>query len=72
MKDPYSLIKGRCAAIRGKDNAIFDSRDDAKTFARLVTQPKHGGRGKAYRCTFGDHYHITRSYRGTGGKTGKL
>ena len=28
----------------------------------------HNGRGKSYRCSFGDHYHVTKGLRGNKGK----
>ena len=64
--NPVSLITGYCQVIRGRGRgrAMFANREDAKTFARIVLQPVAGGRGKAYRCQFGDHYHVTRSYMG--------
>lgn len=48
-------------AVEGK--SVFPDRDSAKAYAKSKQQEWHG-RGKAYRCTFGDHYHVTRSRMG--------
>lgn len=62
--NPEKLIKGHCIDPKGRRYAIFATRDDAKTFARLSVQPRNGGRGKVRQCHTGEHYHVTRSFMG--------
>lgn len=53
--------RDRCGGPRGKE--IFDTKEEAR--AELPTfRAEHGGHGKAYRCSFGEHYHITKGFIG--------
>lgn len=53
---------GECHGPGGRHD-MFPTREDAKTWAR-TRQARWGGRGKAYRCQFCEHFHVTRSILG--------
>lgn len=51
--------------IAGKE--IFDTKEEARANVRSFRR-KHAGRGKAYACSWGEHYHVTKGLRGRKGK----
>lgn len=53
--------------VSGK--AILPDREAAKAAAKSLRIQYHG-RGKAYRCAFGEHYHVTKSVMGSSGRRG--
>lgn len=53
--------------VEGKD--ILPTKDAAREYLRSFrAQPGRWGRGRSYRCSFGDHYHVTKGLRGHKGK----
>lgn len=53
--------------VEGKD--ILATKEEARDYLRTFrAQPGRRGRGRSYRCSFGDHYHVTKGLRGHKGK----
>lgn len=53
--------------VEGKD--IFATKAEAREELKVFrSQPGRRGRGRSYRCSFGDHYHVTKGLRGHKGK----
>lgn len=52
-------------SVTGKE--IWLDKDAARAAARSLARVRNG-RGKALRCDFGDHYHISKGLRGRKGK----
>lgn len=56
--------RDRCS-VSGK--IIYATREEARAVARAFRR-HNKGRGKSYRCTWGDHYHVTKGLCGNKGK----
>ena len=54
----------RCG-VEGK--IIYATKDEARAVLRDF-RAEHAGRGKSYRCSFGEHYHVTKGLCGRKGK----
>jgi hypothetical protein len=55
----------KCLA-QGKD--IFATKEDARAYLLTEFRARHAGHGTTYRCSFGDHYHVSKGLTGRKGK----
>jgi hypothetical protein len=58
-------VKREKCTVEGKD--IFVTRDDALAALPHI-RARNKGKGKVYRCPFGDHYHWTKGLSGRKGR----
>lgn len=56
--------RDRCR-ISGK--VIYETKEAARAELRAFRR-YHAGRGKTYRCSWGEHYHVTKGLCGNKGK----
>jgi len=58
------MARQKCG-VQHKD--IFETRDEARSILADFRK-QHKGKGTVYRCSFGDHYHVTKGLMGRKGR----
>jgi hypothetical protein len=58
------MAREKCR-VEGKD--IYATKEEARETLNFFRKD-HKGRGKTYRCIFGDHYHVTKGLCGRKGR----
>lgn len=58
------MAREKCG-VQGKD--VFPTREEARSILRDF-RAQHHGKGTVYRCSFGDHYHVTKGLHGRKGR----
>lgn len=56
----------RCGGPKGK--IIYETREEAREVLADFRRCNGDGRGSVKRCSWGEHYHITKGLRGKKGK----